>query len=50
MQGMAIVIREFLPEDKDWSVGVGIELPLFEGFKRSHDLSRTKHELAKEEA
>lgn len=41
---------QFLPEDKDWSVGIGIEVPLFEGFRRSHDLSRTKHELAKEEA
>lgn len=41
---------EFLPEDKDWSAGVGIALPLFEGFKRSHDVSRAKHELAKEEA
>ncbi len=40
---------EFLPEDKDWSVGVAIKLPLFEGFKRSHDVSRAKHELAKEE-
>lgn len=41
---------KFLPEDKDWSAGVGIDLPLFEGFKRSHDVSRAKHELAKEEA
>ncbi|HBA55811.1 MAG TPA: hypothetical protein DCZ04_15520, partial [Syntrophorhabdus aromaticivorans] len=41
---------EFLPEDKDWSAGVGIALPLFEGFKRSHDVARAKHELAKEEA
>jgi len=41
---------EFLPEDKDWSAGVGIALPLFEGFKRSHDVSRAKHELAKAEA
>ena len=41
---------EFLPEDKDWSAGVGITLPLFEGFKRSHDVSRAKHELAKAEA
>jgi|AMWB02.1.fsa_nt_gi outer membrane protein len=41
---------QFLPEDKDWSAGIGIEVPLFDGFKHSHDLSRTKHELAKEEA
>ena len=41
---------EFLPEDTDWSVGIGVALPLFEGFKRSHDVSRAKHELAKEEA
>jgi len=41
---------DVLPEDRDWSMGVGIELPLFEGFKHSHDVSRAKHELAREEA
>ncbi len=41
---------EFFPEDKDWSAGINIEIPLFEGFKNKHDLSRMKHELAKEEA
>lgn len=41
---------EFLPEDKDWSVGVGIRLPLFEGFKRSHNVAKANHELTKQEA
>jgi len=41
---------EFLPEDKDWSVGVGLELPLFDGFARSHSLSKAKREVSREEA
>ncbi|HXK79036.1 MAG TPA: TolC family protein [Kiritimatiellia bacterium] len=41
---------EFTPEDKDWLIGVGIELPLFTGFSRTHQLQRARHELSKEEA
>ncbi len=41
---------EFLPEDEDWSVGIAIELPLFQGFYRTHTLTKTKHALLKEEA
>lgn len=41
---------EFWPGDEDWSVGVGLELPLFTGFERSHRLDRTRRELSREEA
>ena len=41
---------EFTPENKDWLVGVGVELPLFTGFSRTHQLQRARHELAKAEA
>ncbi len=41
---------DFLPEDKDWSVGISIELPVFEGFSRTHALTKANHTLSKEEA
>lgn len=41
---------EFWPGDEDWSVGVGLELPLFTGFERSRRLDRTRRELSREEA
>ena len=40
----------FIPEDKDWSVGISVNLPLFQGFKRSHDLARARHDLTTREA
>ena len=42
--------ENFFPDDKDWMVGVVIELPIFTGFARTHRLGRTKAELLKEEA
>lgn len=41
---------EFFPADRDWSVGFNINLPLFQGFKRSYDVSRARHDFAKQEA
>jgi len=41
---------DFLPRDKDWSIGIAIELPLFQGFSRTHALTKAKHALSKEEA
>ena len=40
---------DFFPEDEDWAVGLALELPLFEGFFRGHNLSREKHNLSREE-
>ncbi|MCW5979657.1 MAG: TolC family protein [Bryobacteraceae bacterium] len=40
----------FYPNDKDWSVGVSLELPLFTGFANKHRLAQRKHELSREEA
>ncbi len=40
----------FTPNTKDWLIGVGIELPLFSGFSRTHQLQRARHELTREEA
>ncbi len=48
--GYGVRDSEFLPGDQDWSVGVKVDLPLFQGFKRGHDVSRAKHELAKQDA
>jgi outer membrane protein TolC len=40
---------DFFPDDEDWAVGLALELPLFEGFSRSHNLSREKHNLSRAE-
>lgn len=40
----------FLPEDEDWLVGLSLELPLFAGFARKHELSQTQAELRQTEA
>lgn len=42
--------EDFFPHDKDWLVGITVDLPLFTGFSRTHRLGRTKAELRKEEA
>ena len=41
---------KFLPKDEEWYVGVDIKWSLFEGYRGKHDVSRAKHEFAKEEA
>lgn len=38
--------RNFFPSTEQWSFGVNIELPLFQGFKTVHGLRRAKHELS----
>ncbi len=48
--GYGVRDSEFLPADRDWSVGININLPLFQGFNPTHDVSRARHELAKQEA
>jgi len=40
----------FFPNDKDWLVGLSLDLPLFDGFSRKHKLAKAKAELSKEEA
>lgn len=40
----------FLPEDKDWSVGLTFEIPLFTGFATKHKVARSKAELEQYEA
>lgn len=40
----------YFPQDKDWLVGVSVELPIFTGFSRKHRLARSKSELSREEA
>jgi len=42
--------ENFFPDDKDWMVGIIIDMPIFTGFSRTHRLGRTKAELLKEEA
>lgn len=38
--------RNFFPSTEQWSFGVNIELPLFQGFKTVHGIRRAKHELS----
>jgi outer membrane protein TolC len=40
----------YFPHDKDWLVGVSVDLPIFTGFSRKHRLARAKSELSREEA
>jgi outer membrane protein TolC len=40
----------FFPNDKDWLVGLSLDLPLFDGFSRKHKLAKAKGEVSKEEA
>lgn len=38
------------PHDKDWLVGVSVDLPIFTGFSRKHQMARAKSELSREQA
>src|ERR1035437_7493946 len=40
----------FFPNDKDWLVGLSLDLPLFDGFSRKHKLAKAKGEGFKEPA
>ncbi len=40
----------FFPNDKDWLVGLSVDLPLFDGFSRKHGLAKARAEMSKEEA
>ena len=40
----------FFPNDKDWLVGLSLDLPLFDGFSRKHKLAKARAEVSKEEA
>jgi len=39
--------RDFPPDEDEWSVGVGISLPLFTGFDRGYQVLRAKADLEK---
>lgn len=41
---------DFLPADKEWSAGVSLEVPIFTGFLRTHQLNKSQADLSKEEA
>lgn len=36
---------DFFPKQTQWNFGVSIELPLFEGFRTTHNLKRARHQL-----
>lgn len=40
----------YFPHDKDWLVGVAVELPIFTGFSRKHRLAQAKLDTAREQA
>ncbi|KAF0219187.1 MAG: outer membrane efflux [Geobacteraceae bacterium] len=41
---------EFLPQDKDWSLGVSVQWPLFSGFAGVHNTARARADLSRKEA
>ena len=42
--------NDWFPQDRDWSLGLVVRIPIFTGFERGHELGRAKSELAKAEA
>ena len=40
----------FLPETKEWQVGVSVALPVFDAGSRAHQLARSRAELARDQA
>ncbi len=40
----------FLPETKEWQLGVSVDLPVFDAGSRAHRLARTRADLAREQA
>ena len=40
----------FLPDTKEWQVGLSIDLPVFDAGSRAHRIARSKAELAREQA
>jgi TolC family type I secretion outer membrane protein len=42
--------RTFVPDRDEWSLGLGITWPLFEGFNRKYSVQRAKADLAKSAA
>ena len=42
--------RSFVPTDDEWSFGVGLTWPLFDGFHREYTIKRAKAELARSAA
>ncbi|MEO8196216.1 MAG: TolC family protein, partial [Thermoanaerobaculia bacterium] len=49
---LALGVRdsELLPEDRDWSVGVSLQLPIFSGFAKTHRVARASIEVRIREA
>jgi outer membrane protein len=41
---------DFLPEAKEWQVGLSVDLPVFDAGSRTHRLARTRAEFAREQA
>ena len=39
-----------LPQTREWQVGVSVDLPVFDGGSRAHQLARSRAELAREQA
>jgi TolC family type I secretion outer membrane protein len=40
----------FLPDTKEWQVGLSVDLPVFDGGSRAHHVARSKAELVREQA
>jgi outer membrane protein TolC len=41
---------EFLPETKEWQLGLSVDLPVFDAGSRTHRIARTRADLAREQA
>jgi len=42
--------NDFFPQDTEWSARIGFEWPVFTGFLRVHELTRSRADLAREKA
>jgi TolC family type I secretion outer membrane protein len=41
---------EFLPETREWQLGLSVDLPVFDAGSRTHRIARTRADLAREQA
>jgi outer membrane protein len=41
---------QFFPVDKDWYIGIRLDIPLFDGFTRKHKVAKSRIEVTREEA
>ncbi|HSE41567.1 MAG TPA: TolC family protein [Acidobacteriota bacterium] len=48
--GYGVRDEDFFPSDKDWYVGMTLDVPIFDGNTRKHRVAKTRVEVSREEA